>query len=172
MHAKALTGCAVILLTATVAAKEGSKSAAQPAPPADPLAQLAALGDAVAQTGPEGGGSIRAKKDVNTAMAQRLGDHHNLEAKVEAVRTGAFPVVALRVRVLRPAKEGPGKSVARNQTLAVVPKLEVKGAHVDMKDPTTLINAGAYYLKPGDRVMVRLGAKKAKFWEADYIERR
>jgi hypothetical protein len=137
----------------------------------DPLAELAALGEA-ASAGPEGGGSIRAKKDADLTSSQRLKDPKNLEGKVEEVSTKDFPLVAVILKVTAPAKEGEGKAQAKNTTLVVVPKLKLTGKDVDLKDQPTLINAGAFYLKKGDKVAVRLGANKGKYWEADYIERK
>ncbi len=138
----------------------------------DPLAELASLGDSVAETAQEGGGSIRAKKDVDLTREKRLKDPKNLEAKVERLKAGTFPTVALRLKVLKPAKEGPGKDVKANDTLVVVPRLKVDGGKVSLADRETVLNAGSYYLQEGDRVMVRLGASKGKVWEAEYIERK
>lgn len=139
----------------------------------DPLAELAALGDAMASLGPEGGGSIRAKRDVDPKVAARRKDKRNLEARVESVKVGGFPTVALRIKVTRPAKSGPGKSVKRNSSLVIVPAYQVSGGQVALKDPDTLRNAGAFYLKSGDRVLVRLADKPdGKLWRAEYIERK
>ena len=65
------------------------------------------------------------------------------------------------------------KKIAKNTKLVLVPKLKVKGKAVALDDDATLINAGAFYLKKGDKVVVRLGAnKKSNLWEAEYIERK
>jgi len=138
----------------------------------DPVAELASLGDSVAETAQEGGGSIRAKKDVDMSRDQRLKDVKNLEAKVEMVKVGTFPAVAVKVKVLKPAKEGAGKDVAANAILVLVPKLKVEGGKVAMGDANTRLNAGSFYLVEGDKVAIRLGAQKGKVWEAEYIERK
>ncbi len=70
------------------------------------------------------------------------------------------------------AKDAEGKSIKKNDTLVVVPKLKVEGKTVALADSPTLINAGSFYLQAGDKVMIRLGANKGKYWEADYIERK
>jgi hypothetical protein len=137
----------------------------------DPLAELAALGDAVASSGPEGGGSIRAKREVDPAVAQRQGDARNYEAKVEEVKGGKFPVVALRLKIMKPAKQGVAE-VKKDGMIVIVPKLKVDAGKVDMNDADTRLNAGAFYLQPGDKVLVRLGANKGKVYEAEYIERK
>ena len=134
----------------------------------DPLAELSALGSAVAEKQPEAGGSIRAKKEGDVSRTQRLNDPKN----VEEVSTKTFPVVALRLRVQKPAKDGTGKSVAAHDQIVVVPKMKTAGSTIDMKDQPTMLNAGAFYLQDGDKVAVRLGEKKGSYYEAEYIERR
>lgn len=138
----------------------------------DPLAELAALGDEMAETGPEGGGSIRAKKEADLDRAKRLKDGRNVEAQVEVVNAARFPLVAVKLKVRRPAQKGAGKSVAKGAEIVVVPEMKFSGKTADLSDETTLMNAGAYYLQKGDRVMVRLGEKKGNVWSAEYIERR
>ncbi len=138
----------------------------------DPLAELASLGDSVAETAQEGGGSIRAKKDVDLSRDKRLKDGKNLEGKVETIKIGTFPAVAIKLKVLKPAKDGAGKDVAANEVLVIVPRLKVEGGKVAMNDAETQLNAGSFYLVQGDKVAVRLGAKKGKVWEAEYIERK
>jgi hypothetical protein len=138
----------------------------------DPLAELAKLGDSVAESAQEGGGSIRAKKDVDLTRDKRLKDPKNIEAKVEEVKAGAFPAVAVRLKVLKPAKEGAGKDLKANDSIVIVPKLKVDGKKVVLEDADTVLNAGSFYLMEGDKVVVRLGANKGKMWEAEYIERK
>ena len=138
----------------------------------DPLAELAALGSAVSEKQPEAGGSIRAKKEGDVARTQRLNDAKNIEAKVDEVTTKTFPLVALKLKVQKPAKDGAGKDMKANDTVVVVPKLKVTGTAVDVTDPATQLNAGAFYLQSGDKVAVRLGANKGTYYEAEYIERK
>ncbi len=139
----------------------------------DPLAELAALGDAMAATGPEGGGSIRAKRDVDPKVSARKRDKRNFEGKVESIKVGGFPAVAVRVKVTRPAKEGVGKAVKRNTVVVLIPKFKVAAGEVTMSDDATRLNAGAFYLQPGDRVLVRVGENtKGSLWTAEYIERK
>lgn len=139
---------------------------------ADPLAELAKLGDSVAETAQEGGGSIRAKKDVDLSRDKRLKDPRNVEAKVESSKTGTFPAVALKLKVLKPAKEGPGKDLKANEIIVVTPKLKADGGKIALTDNETVLNSGSYYLVDGDKVMVRLGEKTGKVWQAEYIERK
>ena len=138
----------------------------------DPLAALAALGDAISDDGPEGGGSIRAKKDVDTAMTDRLGDPHNLQVKITEVLHGKFPAVAVKAKVLKLPKTRGAVEISKNETLVLVPLLKVRGGRVDMQDEGTRINAGSFYLRCGDKAMVRLGERRGKVWQAAYIERK
>ncbi|MBI5509158.1 MAG: hypothetical protein HY903_10430 [Deltaproteobacteria bacterium] len=153
----------VLFLAAGVGAEEAA---------ADPMAELAALANDAAGAGPEGGGSIRAKKDPDMSQSKRLKDPKNLEAKIDAVLVRDFPLVALTVVVLQPAKDGAGKDVKKNDKLVIAPRLKVDGKTVALADPDTVVNAGAYYLRKGDKVAIRLGANKGKYWEAEYVERK
>ena len=138
----------------------------------DPLAELAALGDSVAEVGQEGGGSIRAKKDVDMSRDKRLKHPKNIEAKVEMVKAGTFPAVAVKLKVIKSAKEGAGKGIAANATIVVIPQLKTTGGKVSMDDPDTALNAGSFYLQEGDKVMVRIAQQQGKVWVAEYIERK
>lgn len=137
------------------------------------IEELQELGDAAAtEAEPKGGGSIRAKKEAELARTTRLGRAANLQAKVEAVSRGRFPLVALRLRVTRPAGTGEGAGVAKNSILVVTPKVAITPGGVNLGDSATELNAGAYYLQRGDTVAVRLGEKRGRTWIADYVERK
>jgi len=142
------------------------------APPIDPLSELARLGDAMVDSAPEPDGSIRAGRPLAGEGEAAQPDPHLLQARVDAVKTGSFPNVALRVTVLRPAKRGPARAIRIQTSLVVVPRLRMQGAQADMNDPATRTNAGAYYIKVGDHVTLRLGERPGSFWIADQIERR
>ena len=45
----------------------------------------------------------------------------------------AIPVVAIKVKVSKSAKEGTGKKIAKNTKLVLVPKLKVKGKGIKAK---------------------------------------
>lgn len=152
----------VILLAAARVLAQGS----------DPLAELAALGNAVGEAQPEAGGSIRAKKEGDVGRTQRLNDGKNFEGKVVEINTKSFPVVALRLNVQKAAKDGAGKDLKANDKIVVVPKLKTAAGGIEMKDPATMLNAGAFYLQEGDKVAVRIGEKKGNYYEAEYIERK
>jgi hypothetical protein len=138
----------------------------------DPLGELAAMADFLSDNGPDAGGSIRAKQEANVDRSKRLKDPRNITAKVEAVKRGVFPAVALKLKVSKSAKEGLGKDIAKNSVIVVVPDLKRVAATTDFADGATVLNAGAFYLNRGDKIVVRLGKKTGKYWTAEYIERK
>ncbi|MCC6810583.1 MAG: hypothetical protein IT381_24345 [Deltaproteobacteria bacterium] len=139
----------------------------------DPAAAMKDLGDQLAMENPEGGGSIRAKKDPDTSAATRKADKKNVQARVTSIKKGTFPQVALVLKVTKPAEDGPNKDkAAKDAQIIVVPTYKAAGKTVDLSDAPSVLNAGAYYLAEGDNVYVRLDAQDGKVWKAGYIERR
>lgn len=139
----------------------------------DPAAAMKDLGDQLAMENPEGGGSIRAKKDPDTSATQRKNDKKNLQARVISVKKAAFPQVAIVLKVTKPAEDGPNKDkAAKDAQIIVVPTYKVAGKTVDLADQASVLNAGAYYLAEGDTVFVRIDTQEGKLWKAGYIERR
>jgi len=134
-------------------------SEADPGPVQDPLAELSALGDEVVAAGPDAGGSIRAKRDPPVDAVRA--DPCRLRARVEEVLRGRFPLAAVRVRILAPPEDGPGADLKKNDVVVVLPRLVAERGRVEMADGATARNAGAFYLSKGDRVHVRLEAKRA-----------
>jgi len=139
---------------------------------ADPLAELAALGDQMTIIAPEGGGSIRAKRDVDMSKLDRQKDPENIEARVEELKFGRFPAVALRVRVVKPAQAGVGKNEKTNESLVIFPNYKVDAGRVDFKDAGTAQNVGAFFLQSGDKVIVKLDKQLKQTWRASSIERK
>ncbi|MEE2959846.1 MAG: hypothetical protein VYA34_03810 [Myxococcota bacterium] len=139
----------------------------------DPMMLFASLGDALMASEVEVGGSIRAKRHKDKLLALRLRDPRNLEGKIVSVRKASFPTVALKIQVMKPPRnQGASDGFERHEEIVIFPKLVFAGLAPDMRDPATLVNAGAYFLRPGDRVMVRVSAKRGRVWEASYIERK
>jgi hypothetical protein len=139
----------------------------------DPAAAMAELGNQLAMENPEGGGSIRAKKDPDTSAQLRKNDKKNVLARVVSVKKGVFPQVALVLKVQKAAEEGPNKDkVKKDDPIIVVPQYKLAGKTVDLADTPSVMNAGAYYLAEGDSVYVRLDALEGKIWKAGYLERR
>lgn len=139
----------------------------------DAASAMQAMGDQLAQENPEGGGSIRAKKEPDTAAQARKNDKRNIQARVTGVKKGAFPQIALVVKVTKPAEDGPNKDkVKKDDQLIIVPNYKMAGKTVDLADNDSVMNAGAFYLVDGDTVFVRLDALNGKIWKAAYIERK
>jgi hypothetical protein len=137
----------------------------------DPASAMKDMGDQLAMENPEGGGSIRAKKEPDTSAVQRKNDKKNIQARVISIKKGAFPQVALVLKVVKPAEDGPNKS-AKDAQIIVVPNYKLAGKTVDLADQASVLNAGAFFLAEGDTVFVRLEAQEGKLWKAAYIERR
>lgn len=137
----------------------------------DPASAMKDMGDQLAMENPEGGGSIRAKKEPDTSAVQRKNDKKNIQARVISIKKGAFPQVALVLKVTKPAEDGPNKS-AKDAQLIVVPSYKLAGKTVDLADQSSVLNAGAFFLAEGDTVFVRLDGQEGKLWKAGYIERR
>ncbi len=154
------------------AASAGETAAPTPSPADDdPLLALRSLGDALAEQAPEGGGSIRAKPEVDTSRAQMLAQPENLLAVVGEIQRGRFPLTAVKVRVLRPAQAGAGSRLQPGDELVLLPLLKLVGDTPDLSDQATVRNQGAYYLKVGDKVRVCLGETSGKAIFATRIER-
>lgn len=140
----------------------------------DPLLELTALADKLLESSDANkarGQALHVRRAADPAWAMRLKDPRNIEAQVTRVQAGQFPCVALKVKVLEAAEEGPGTGVSKNEALVIVPHLVVHDGQVDLQDVDTLTNAGAFFLHDGDDIVMRLGQKKGRVWEAEYIER-
>jgi hypothetical protein len=163
---------------------------------ADPLAELGAGGTAVASAAPEAGGSIRASRpsaftfpgqDAVTAptggapaaAAGAAGPHEpteRMEAEVLEVRRGEFPSVVLKLRVRKAAGTGPlAKPLHRGSVFEGTPVFVGAPVPLDLGPDQNRRNLAAYYLAPGDRVVVHalVGATAEPLdrLSVDWIER-
>ncbi len=142
----------------------------------DPLASLAALGG-TASTGEqlEAGGSIRASKPTPVAalFAAEPDANDKYEAQVMEVSSRAYPEVALKLKIRRAATASAAavKLAAGRVVECTVLLARSKRGEVDFTDETTRRNLGAYYLKKGDRVLVRF-AQDGERLVADWIARK
>lgn len=117
------------------------------------------------------GSSLRAKKKAQ--LAALLKDQNKLAlGRVRAVHQGQFPNVVVEVRLDR-APAGPlGKKIRKGQTIRFQPKFSQKGDHIDWRVAENQWNVGAWHLRAGDRVKVRVGAEqKDGSFAADVITR-
>jgi hypothetical protein len=143
---------------------------------ADPLAELAGLGGAVAMDTPEGGGSIRASKPMAVGGGPRTLAAHDpgerFEAEVVAVRPGAFPQVKLELKM----RKGGRKSALRKKLyygklIEASVVYNVADGLVDLGDEANRRNLGAWYLKKADRVYIHVVEVNGGY-EIDWLTRK
>ena len=152
---------------APAAAEEPTEGNAADRATEDPLAELHELGETLAAMDPEGGGSIRAKRNLPPSGVTP----RRARALVTEVRRGRFPIAAVKIKILVPSGEGPGAATARNDALIVLPTYALRDGRPNMGDEATVTNAGAYYFQSGDRILVELTDKRGAAWGAAYIAR-
>ena len=153
---------------------------------ADPLAALAGLGGGVqGNEAPEGGGSIRASKPtplpdaVATAAAAAAdagaepGAAERMDGEVLEITRGAFPQVTIKIRVRKAVSAGPLKGkVTSGKIIAAPVVLSGPSGAVDFSQAQNQRNAGAYYLKKGDRVTLHAVEPAEGKLAVDWIERK
>lgn len=143
---------------------------------ADPLAALAGAGtDPGAFRPPEGGGSIRATARRLVASPEMLvtpPGRAQFEAEVLAVDREKFPEAYLRLKVRRAALDAPLRaSFPKNRVFFAEVLLAGKDGTVDFDAEETQRNLVAYYLRPGDRVIVH-ALEKDEGVHIDWIRRK
>lgn len=116
------------------------------------------------------GSSLRAKKkaDVDAAFADR---DRVLVAQVLEVEVAEYPRTRIKLRVLQSPRGELAKKTPRGRVIMVVPHIPREEGAVKWSDPTTQMNAGAYYLEPRDRVRVKISAGKDGAFVAEAIAR-
>jgi len=146
---------------------------------ADPLVALAGLGGSVkGNEGPEAGGSIRASKPTPVgAMLSAASDAEaaeRFEAEVVGVARGAaFPQVIVRLKVHRAIANGVLKGkVTAGKIIDLPVLLGQPNAAVDFTQASVQRNLAAYYLKKGDRVIVRAIEGQGGQAVIEWIDRR
>lgn len=143
----------------------------------DLLAELGGLGGAVVTMDtPEGGGSIRASRPSGiAALPGAIGDHdpkERIEAQVLDVQRATFPLVVLKVRVLRSARTGGLRTKLREGKVLDLPVVYAATAEgLDLRVEKNRQNLVAYYLEKGDRIALHVVAGKDDVLEADWLAR-
>lgn len=144
----------------------------------DPLAALAGLGGSVkGGEAPEAGGSIRAAKPTPVAALMSASAEaeaaERFEAEVVDVARGAFPQVALKLKVRRAITVGALKGkVGAGKIIDVAVLLGAQGAALDFTQPSIQRNLAAYYLRKGDRVIARVVEGTGGQVMVEWLERR
>ncbi len=144
---------------------------------ADPLAELAGAGvGPVAFKAPEGGGSIRATNPSFAIPAGVFGppaESEKMEAQVLAVERKEFPQVVVKLKVRKTANDKDVRKAFKRNAVFTAPVLMNGGDGVIDFDATlTQQNLVAYYLEPGDRVMVHVRKDEAQNAHIDWIGRK
>ena len=132
----------------------------------DVLAEAAALDEEF-----DTGSSLRAKK---TASLQALLEDRETTAigTVVEVSSGAFPKTQVLVRILSaPTSEALKEPLRKGQRARFQPVIAVADGRPDLADPATQTNIGAWYLKKGDRVRIKVGAPMKGGFRAALIAR-
>ncbi len=140
---------------------------------ADPLAELGALGGGIAAVdAPEGGGSIRASKPSDIAMAESTHDADEYhEADVVEVKKGVFPQVVLKLKMRKPGRKSPLKKDLRwGKVIDATVMYNSRGGAVDYGDASNQNLLIGWYLTPRDRVRVHLVGKGGTY-SIDWLSR-
>ncbi len=115
----------------------------------------------------DSGSSIRASRPTDMAAA---GAAHNVVfGLVTAVQHARYPLVVVSVKLQ--SGDNP-KGVSGGQVIRVLPYIRSVRGLVDVKDPQSQVNVGAWYARKGDRVKVTLKPEAHKtVWVAEAFER-
>ncbi len=106
------------------------------------------------------GSSIRATRAM--AADQLLGPkEERLQATVLAVQRGKFPLVVISIRI---DKAPPGAQVSTGDKTTIVPRIRNRTGKIAPDDDQSLLNAGAWYAQPGDKIEIRLDRRGRKVW--------
>jgi len=131
-----------------------------------------ALAEAAAEEDDEdgSGSSLRAKKAADLA---KLFKNEKVTAigRVLKVRQGSFPHTTVVVQILRGPKGALGKKIRKGKKTAFVPTLTMTGKTPNWSHEDTQLNAGAWFLRAGDKVRIKIGKKMGKTFEALIIDR-
>jgi hypothetical protein len=114
------------------------------------------------------GSSVRARRDLKTEGSEE--DAAPIVGVVESVKRQRFPLVLVGV-VVRTATEG--ARVKPDDRIVVLPRVRSRRGVIDPNDPQSKRNIGAWYVRPGDRVRVRLEPRPdgQPVWVAQSFER-
>jgi hypothetical protein len=120
----------------------------------------------------QSGSSIRATQAAD--LSQVMGAKEELiTAKVIEVKHQKFPLVLVTVKVSQISKSLVLPGVKAGSKITVLPRVKSKNGVVDPKDEASQLNLGAWYVEPGDTVMLRLEKEpKDNVWVAAAFDRK
>lgn len=115
------------------------------------------------------GSSIRATKQAS--MVEVVQDPAvRVPATVLEVKHGTYPFVAVTVKIDQVPKGV--QSLKKGAKATVVPRINAPKGVIARDDEQSKMNVGAWYVKKGDKVMLKLEGKTEQgFWVADRFER-
>ena len=119
---------------------------------------------------PDSGSSLRAKKaaDLDRLYADAAS---GALGKVVSVEQTQFPASIVTVQVLRGPTGALAKDVRKGAKIKFKPVLKMSGKAPDWSDEYTQVNTGAWFLRAGDQVRVKIGKGAADAYEAALIDR-
>lgn len=116
------------------------------------------------------GSSLRAKKTAD--LARLFADAGTTaQGKVVSVTPGEFPHATVVVQVLRGPTGALAASLKKGAKVTFKPVLKMSGKAPDWNDEDTQVNIGAWYLRAGDQVRIKLGKQDKDTFEAVLIDR-
>lgn len=116
------------------------------------------------------GSSLRAKKSAD--MAKLLADSKTVVlGKVDKVGFGKFPHTTVTVQVLRAPTGALSKTIRKGKKIKFTPMIKATGKSPDWSDEATQLNAGGWFLKKGDRVLVKVADPVKGGFAATVIDR-
>ena len=130
-----------------------------------------ALASATSESDFDSGSSLRAKK---VADLQKLFNDAKTVAigKVVRVQKGAFPRTLVSVQILRGPKGELGKQISKGSKINFEPNFSKTKKAINWSKESNQINAGAWFIKKGDKVVVRIGKPIKGGFKARLLERR
>ncbi|MEM7677775.1 MAG: hypothetical protein AAF449_17395 [Myxococcota bacterium] len=131
----------------------------------DALAEAAAMEDDF-----DTGSSLRAKKIAS--LDQLLGDPKTTAyGRVVAVQSAAFPRTRVSIYVLRGPQGDLQSKIRKGRQIHFQPVLPARIDDLAYSDAATVANIGAWYLKKGDLVRIKVGKPLKNGYEAQVIAR-
>ncbi len=131
---------------------------------------LGELANAAGEDDLGSGSSLRAKK-VDTLKAAFKDRAKVAMGHVVSVTQGPFPGTKVKVRITRGPTGALSKRIRKGRTITFYPKITSKKGSANYRDDATQVNLGAWYLRPKDRVRVRIGKAAGKGFVAELISR-
>lgn len=130
-----------------------------------------ALAEASMEDDLDSGSSLRAKKVAD--LKKLFSDSKSVAiGKIVRVQKGVFPNTLVTVQILRGPTGQLGQQIRKGAKINFEPVISKGNKSVSWKNESNQINAGAWFLKRGDKVVVRIGKPLKGGFKARLLERR